>query len=134
MNYSLFREIVRIICLFLLQIGLLASNILAQAGNGSLELQVVAGKPGDITDSPSINGKYPAINALIRINQTDLNVSLQDKTNTLGIVIVRNLPPGLNNYKISWQDFNGDMWEAKGSVFIKKDSREKDFVELKRAY
>ena len=94
----------------------------------------MAGKPGDITDSPSINGKYPAINALIRINQTDLNVSLQDKTNTLGIVIVRNLPPGLNNYKISWQDFNGDMWEAKGSVFIKKDSREKEFVELKRVY
>ena len=44
----------------LLLVGLLASNTIAQAGTGSLELQVVARKPGVFTDSPLASGKYPA--------------------------------------------------------------------------
>jgi hypothetical protein len=124
----------RILCLFLLLLVLLTSNTLAQAGNGSLELQVEAGKPGVFNDSSLASGKYLAIDAVVSIYQNGSGFSYDGYTDTLSKLIIKDLPIGLNNYEISWLDFNGDKWEAKGSVFIKKDSREKELVELKRVY
>ncbi|MDD1752540.1 MAG: hypothetical protein LUQ38_05555 [Methanotrichaceae archaeon] len=123
-----------IICLFLLLAGLLSSNTLAQASNGSLEIQIVAGNPKVFTSSPLANGKYPASHAAVLIYRTDLNFSYKGSADGLGKLIVRDLPVGLNNYEISWRDFRKDMWGAKGSVFIEKGSREKELVELKRVF
>ena len=120
----------KMIYLFLLLLGLLASNTLAQAGNGSLEIQVVAGEPRIFTDHPLASGKYLASKAVVLIYQPDLNFSYNGSADELGKLIMKDLPVGLNNYEISWRDFRGDRWGAKGSVFIMKDSREKKFVEL----
>ena len=102
--------------------------------NGSLEMQVVAGEPGVSNDNPLANGKYPASNAAVSMNQSDWNFSYKGSADKLGKLIIKFLPIGLNNYEISWRDFRGDMWGEKGSVFIKRDSREKELVELKRVY
>ena len=48
----------RMICLFLLLIELLASNAFEVPGFGTLELQVVAGKPAIFTDPSLTGGKY----------------------------------------------------------------------------
>ena len=98
---------------------------------GSLELHVVSAVPGVFNEIPLANGKYPAGNASVSIYQPDLNFSYKGSADKLGKLIIKDLPTGLNNYEISWPDFRGDRWGAKGSVFIKRDSREKESVELK---
>jgi hypothetical protein len=119
------------ICILLLSATVLASNALAQFGFGNLELQVVAGKPAVFSDHPLASGKFLASNATLSIYQPEFNFSYNGSVDQLGKLIIRDLPAGLNNYEISWRDFQGDMWGAKGSVFIKRASMEKEFVELK---
>jgi len=126
------RLTLRMICLFLLLLGLLASNTLAQVINGSLELQVVAGKPTFFSDHPLASGKYPASGASVWIHQKESGFSFDDSTDKEGKLIVSELPVGLNIYEITWRDFREDLWGARGCVLIKKDSMEKELVELNK--
>ena len=122
------------ICLFLLLAGLLSSNILAapSSGYGTLEFQVVAGKPAVFSDPSLTGGKYRASNAHVSIYQNESDFSFDDHTDKEGQLILWELPVGLNKYEILFFDLNGDPWKGEGSVFIKSDSWEKKFVELKK--
>jgi len=124
-----------LICLLFLLIGSLASNALAQASFGTLELQVVAGKPADFNDPPLTGGKYRASNAMVLIypkDQPDSGFSFDGYADKEGIVIAKDLLVGPNKYEIAFYDFKGDLWKAEGLVYIKGGSWEKKFVELKK--
>jgi len=124
-----------LICLFLLLVGLLASNTIAQAGTGSLELQVVAGKPADFNDPPLTGGKYRASNAYVLIYpmaQSYSGFSFDGYTDKEGQVIAKDLPTGIHKYEISFFDLNGNKWKGEGSVYIKSGSSQKKLIELKK--
>ena len=126
---------IELICIFLLLLGLLVSNTFAQASFGTLELQVVAGKPADFNDPPLTGGKYRASNANVLIypkDQPDSPFSYDELTDDEGKFIARELLVGPNKYEISFTDFKGDLWKAEGLVYIKGGSWEKKFVELKK--
>ena len=124
----------RMICLFLLLAGLLSSNNLAAPldSNGSLRLQVVAGKPAAFNDPSLAGGKYPASNAFVSISKPGLDFVLENVTNKEGQLIIRDLPAGLNKYKILFWDFHGDRWLGEGSVVIKNGELSTKLVELKK--
>ena len=129
------RMPLRIICLFLLLLGLLASNTFAQASFGTLELQVVAGKPADFSNPPLTGGQYRAGNAMVLIypkDQPDSGFSFDGYADKEGIVIAKDLLVGPNKYEIAFYDFNGDLWKAEGLVYIKSGSWDKKFIKLKK--
>jgi len=126
------RMPLRMICLFLLLIELLASNAFAVPGFGTLELQVVAGKPAIFTDPSLTGGKYRASFASVSIYPIIPEFSYNGSTDKEGKIIVPDLRVGLAKYEISFIDHNEGLWKGEGSVFIKSDSWEKKFVELKK--
>jgi len=80
--------------------GLLSSNIFAAPGFGTLELQVVAGKPA-VFSAPSLTGgKYRASDAFVSIYQNESDFSFDDHTDKEGQLILWELPVGLNKYEI----------------------------------
>lgn len=100
----------RLICLFLLLIGLLSPNTLAAPleSSGSLGLQVVAGAPEAFNDRSLAGGKYPAGNATVSIYRQDSDFLFEGSTNKQGQLIVQDLPVGLSKYEIVWWDFHGN--------------------------
>jgi hypothetical protein len=124
------------ICLFLLLLGLLTSNTFAQGNYGTLELQVVAGKPAVFSDPPLTGGKYRASNAHVLIyprDQPDSPFSYDEFTDKEGKLIVREVFVGPNKFEVSFIDMNGDLWRTEGLVYIKRGSWEKKLIELKKA-
>jgi len=124
----------RMICLFLLLAGLLSSNTFAEilVGHGHLKLQVVSEKPATFDSRPLEGGKYPASYANVSISKPDLDFLFENFTNKQGQLTIRDLPVGLNKYRITWRDFRGDMWSGEGSVVIKNDESSTKLLELRR--
>ncbi|MDD1751765.1 MAG: hypothetical protein LUQ38_01585 [Methanotrichaceae archaeon] len=122
------------ICLFLLLAGLLSSNTFAAPldSNGTLILQIVAGKPAAFNSHPLTGGKYPASYADVSISKPDLDFFFEDFADNQGQLTIWELPAGLNKYKILFGDLRGDMWSGEGSVAIKNGELSTKLVELKR--
>jgi hypothetical protein len=124
------------ICILLLLVTVLASNALAQSNYGTLELQVLAGKPAVFSDPPLTGGKYRASYAHVLIypkDQPDSPFSYDELTDKEGKLIVREVFVGPNKYEISFIDMNGDLWKTEGLVYIKRGSWEKKLAELKKS-